>query len=207
MNQTQTVICQRDSSLGTGDLELWRAAAGGNHAAFHELVDRHGPYLFRLALSLSGSRSDAEDICQEAFAAAFRGLKTFAGRSSVKTWLSSILMRRAAKTWKKGRNARRTLSLSRPIGASQESSRRENPGGVLAEQFSKESVNNVVDQRLDIMEAVRTLSPEFRDAIVLREIEGMSYQEIADILGVPRGTVESRLHRGRAALREKLTGY
>ena len=64
-----------------------------------------------------------------------------------------------------------------------------------------------VDQRLDVMQVIRTLAPEFRDTVILREIEGLSYQEIADTLGIPRGTVESRLFRARAEMRKKLTGY
>src|SRR5258706_9063584 len=83
----------------------------GDHGAFHALVARHGPALLRVALSLASSPSDAEDICQETFAAAFRGLRNFDGRASIKTWLTSILMRRASKVWKKERHARRTISL------------------------------------------------------------------------------------------------
>jgi RNA polymerase sigma-70 factor (ECF subfamily) len=190
--------------LGASDLEVWQAAASGDHAAFHMLVDRHGPHLFRVALSLSSGRADAEDICQETFAAAFRGLKSFDGRASVRTWLTSILMRRAAKTWKKDRHARRAISLDRRADDDVE---RENPGGALADRLKVDAATGAADQRMDVLEVIRTLPPEFRAAIVLREIEGLSYQEIADVLGVPRGTVESRLYRGRAELRRKLTGY
>jgi RNA polymerase sigma-70 factor (ECF subfamily) len=186
--------------LESGDQELWRAAATGDHEAFHVLVDRHGPALFRLALCLSGNRCDAEDLCQETFAAAYRGLKGFDGRAAFRTWLSSILVRRAAKAWRKSRGARRTMSLSRGddnAGA----------GGAPALEPSIASTTLGVEQRLDVTDVIRSLAPEFRDVVVLREIEGMSYQEIADALNVPRGTVESRLHRGRAELRRKLTGY
>jgi len=191
----------RDAS----DVEVCRAAAAGDHAAFHVLIDRHGPALLRVAKSLSGSRSDAEDICQETFMAAFRGLKNFDGRASIRTWLMSILMRRAAKAWKKERHARRTISIQGRV------LHHETGRGTLDEtragEFSVPSATESSDQRLDILEAIRSLAPEFRDSIVLREIEGLTYQEIAEVLGVPRGTVESRLYRGRALLREKLKGY
>ena len=85
-----------ESVLEPIDLDLWKAAVHGDHGAFHTLVDRHARGLFRVAVSLSASRSDAEDICQETFAAAFKGLKGFDGRASIKTWLTRILMRRAA---------------------------------------------------------------------------------------------------------------
>ncbi len=187
------------------DLELWRAAAAGDQGAFHLLVDRHAPALFRSALALSASRSDAEDICQETFVAAFKSLKTFDGRASVKTWLTRILTRRAATLWSKERHARHAVSLDRDV-SSQDGARRE-LGGPLAGEVSVAPSTWVVDQRLDLLEAIRALAPEFRQAITLREIEGLSYQEIADSLGIPRGTVESRIHRARAELRRKLSGY
>jgi RNA polymerase sigma-70 factor (ECF subfamily) len=186
------------------DLES-HAPICGDAEAFHDWVDRYGPALFRLARSLSGNRLDAEDLCQETFEAAFRGFHRFDGRASIKTWLTSILMRRCAKLWRKERHARRALSLDRRTETG--SCDRQDPGGALAEELSVASSTTDVDQRLDVLEVIRTLPSEFRDAIILREIDGLSYQEIADVLAVPRGTVESRLHRGRAELRRKLTGY
>ena len=186
--------------MESGDQELWRAAAAGDHEAFHALVDRHGTALFRVALALSGNRCDAEDLCQETFAAAYHGLKGFDGRAAFRTWLTSILVRRAAKAWRKSRGARRTLSISRGGDEARD-------GAATTAEPSVEATTVGVEQRLDVTDVIRSLAPEFRDVVVLREIQGMSYQEIADALGVPRGTVESRLHRGRAELRRKLTGY
>jgi RNA polymerase sigma-70 factor (ECF subfamily) len=187
------------------DVNTQPAPVNPDAPPFHDWVDRYGPALFRLAISLSGNRLDAEDLCQETFVAAFSGFKNFDGRASVKTWLTSILMRRAAKLWRKERHARRALSLDRCSTA--DPGARQDPGGALAQQLSVASTDTDVDQRLDILQVIRTLPPEFRDAILLREIDQLSYQEIADVLAVPRGTVESRLHRGRAELRKKLTGY
>jgi RNA polymerase sigma-70 factor (ECF subfamily) len=190
--------------LEPSDLDLWKAAVHGDHAAFHALVDRHARALFRVALSLSESRSDAEDICQETFAAAFKGLKGFDGRASVKTWLTRILMRRAAKIWNKQRNARRTISLHREDAAERD----QEINGIAMSGKSVAAATTVdMDTRMDVLAVIRELPDEFRDVVVLREIDGLSYQEIADSLGVPRGTVESRLHRARAELRRKLTGY
>jgi RNA polymerase sigma-70 factor (ECF subfamily) len=186
-------------------LELCRAAAAGDHKAFHALVDRHGSSLFRVALSLSQSRCDAEDICQETFIAAFRGLAGFDGRASVKTWLTRILMRRAATAWKKRRYDRRSISLQGRGAADVDG--RGDGGGLASERLSVESATGEVDQRLDLLQAIGALPADFREAVVLREIDGMTYQEIAQTLGVPVGTVESRLHRGRMELRRKLSGY
>ena len=188
------------------DLDLWKAAVHGDHAAFHTLVDRHARGLFRVAVSLSATRSDAEDICQETFAAAFKGLKGFDGRASIKTWLTRILMRRAAKIWNKQRNARRTISLYRDADAAGDERNHEANRGALPGKVSAAATVDV-DTRIDVMGVMRQLPGEFRDVVVLREIDGLSYQEIADTLGLPRGTVESRLHRARAELRRRLTGY
>ena len=177
------------------DLELVRRAAGGDAAAFHALVDRHAPQLFRLALSLTPDRADAEDVVQETFLGAHKALRAFDGRSSVKTWLSRILMRQAARAWRNSRHARRSF----PIDAADSYSPPANSfgGGQAA----------AVDRKIDIAAAVDKLSPEFRQVIVLREFEQMSYAQMAEVLGVPQGTVESRLHRARAELRQKLIGY
>ena len=182
------------------DLELVRAAADGDTAAFHTLVDRHARGLFRLAMSLSPTRSDAEDICQETLVGAFRGLKRFAGRASVKTWLMRILMRRAAKHWHKHRHVRKTLSLHVGGDDSRTSERQEGLPTTPSASVS-------VDQRIDLHAVIRTLVPEHRQVILLRETQGLSYEEIAQTLQIPRGTVESRLHRARLELRERMKDY
>lgn len=192
------------------DLELWQSAASGDHAAFHVLVDRHAPALMRLARSLSGTRADAEDICQETFAAAFRGLRGFNGQASVKTWLSRILMRRAAKIWHKQRFSRRTISIhagARDGGDDNGGRTAGDARGSLADKLSVAPGTVAIDQRMDLLEIIRSLPEEFRGVVLLREVQGLSYQEIAETLGIPRGTVESRLHRGRGELRKKLKGY
>src|ERR1700734_872084 len=94
-------------SLGWTDSELLRAIRGGEEAAFHELVDRHGDTLFALAYSLLGSRTDAEDAVQETFLGAFRRAASFEGRSSLKTWLVRILVNQAYKT-RRSRKVRKT---------------------------------------------------------------------------------------------------
>jgi RNA polymerase sigma-70 factor (ECF subfamily) len=173
--------------LQSSDTELAREAARGDHAAFHELVDRHGKALFRSAVSLAPTRSDAEDLVQETFASAYKSLPAFDGRSSVRTWLTRILIRRAADAWRAGRNRRQNVTLDAVEPAT-------------AKRTS-------VDQRLDLAAVLERLEPSHREVIVLREMQGLSYSEIAEHLNVPQGTVESRLHRARAELRRRLTGY
>jgi len=174
------------------DAALLLQARGGDHAAFHALVDRHAAGLFATAVALVGRAADAEDLLQETFTGALRGLAKFEGRSSVKTWLTVILLRRVAMHRRRaGRKDDRLVPLDAAAGAATD-----RPPPTAA-----------VDARLDVMDALGALRPEHREVLVLRELQGLAYDEIAEALDVPRGTVESRLFRARRALRERLGDY
>ena len=198
-----------DTCLEASEEELVRAAAGGDDGAFHALVDRHAPAMFRVAQGLTRNRADAEDLVQETLVGAYRGLKHFAGRSSVKTWLLQILTRQAAKAWHRNRHARRTLSLTG--GGSDDDDGRASAAtvaedaavGRVGDVGGKEGPVAAVEKRLDVMDVLRRLSPPHREILVLREMRQLSYEEIAEVLGVPRGTVESRLSRARAEFRQR----
>lgn len=182
--------------LQRNDTELVTAAAGGDASAFHALVDRHGAHLFRLASMLSRTPADAEDIVQETFVGAFSGIGKFDGRSSVKTWLSRILTRQAARAWNKSRRSRQAATLDQAGGLPGD-----DPG------LSVASTATAVDRKIDIAAELQMLSDEHREILVLREMQGLSYSEMAQTLGIPQGTVESRLHRARAEMRRRLQGY
>ena len=169
------------------DLELLRKAAAGDGRAFHGLVDRHAQRMYRLAISLTGNPADAEDVLQETFAGAYKSLSGFEGRASVKTWLTRILFTQAAR-WRRDR-AGRTM------------------GSIDSAEPMVASSSIGVEIRIDLQAALQQLSPEHREVLMLREFEGMTYEEMAEVLGLPRGTIESRLNRARNALREKLKSY
>jgi RNA polymerase sigma-70 factor (ECF subfamily) len=153
-----------------------------------------------MAVSLCGNGADAEDVLQEAFTGAYRGLGRFEARSSVKTWLSRILVTQAA-LWRRRRRSRRdVLPLTSLAGP-------EDEGGQLPVAAPGAGPAAEVDYGIDLRAALQALSPDHREVVTLREIDGLSYEEIARVLGVPRGTVESRLHRARAELRERLKAY
>ncbi len=162
---------------------LLRRLRKGDESAYHELVDRFSGPLFRIAYSMVGNSADAEDVVQETFAAAFSGIERFRGESSLKTWLTQILVRQSARLHR-SRGRRWTL----PIDETQHAS-----GDEAA----------AADSRMDVIQMLQTLSPEHREVIVLRELQSMSYEEMSEALKIPRGTVESRLHRARTELREK----
>ena len=185
--------------LRAADLELVRRARGGNEAAFHELVDRYAKPLFGLAFSLVGNAADAEDVLQETFSGTFRGLESFKGRSSVKTWLTRILVKQAARCHRSRsrRRGTKTVSIDDVSEAAISVLRR-----TEADFWTKD-----LDIRMDVLAMLESLSPEHREIVALRELQGMSYDEMAEVLGVPRGTVESRLFRARRKLQERLKGY
>jgi RNA polymerase sigma-70 factor (ECF subfamily) len=191
---------EADSREATFDSELLAKSAAGDRRAFHALVDRHADRLYRLAVSLVGNSADAEDVLQEAFTGAFRGVSGFQGRASVKTWLTRILVMQAAK-WRRDRKRHRRGV--EPGGSAFDAEDEAPPAATGA---AGEGVG-AVDARIDVHAAVQRLSAEHREVIALREFEHLSYEEIAAVLEVPRGTVESRLHRARAELREILKSY
>jgi len=169
------------------DEELLLSAKSGDRSAgeaFHTLIDRHAAAMLRVAGTLVKGTQDAEDLLQETFLAAFRGLGTFEGRASVKTWLYAILFRQAA-------NFRRKRGL---------------PSLALSDDapMTMPSHIDVIDASLDLHAALARLPDDFRAILILRELDGLSYDEIATVLELPRGTVESRLHRARTALRKLL---
>lgn len=173
------------------EMELVARAQRGEKRAFHLLVDSHAGWLFGLAVSLVGDRADAEDLVQETLSGAFGGLKSFRGQSSVRTWLARILVRQAARHHRTtGRRERGTEAMKQSLP-----------------QTAGTSAQKQADIRMDISQALLALQSDHREVIVLRELKGLSYEEIAEVLGVPRGTVESRLFRARRELQELLKDY
>ena len=153
--------------------------ARGDSAAMREFLRLHGDYVFGVARTLTNSPADAEDAVQETLAALMTA--KFRGDASLRTFLVSIVVRQAA--------------LIR---------RRKRPMIRLADDALSGSADpqSAVDAKLDLAGLLARLSPEHREVLVLREIEGRNYEEMAESLGVPRGTIESRLHRARETLRK-----
>lgn len=163
-------------------------------ATWEKVVDEHSDRVFRLALRLTGNRHDAEDLTQEVFVRVFRSLESFTqnGAGSFEGWLHRITTNLFLD------QARRKQRLRfDPLSSERaESMAATMPGPATA----------IGDRTFDddVEHALAQLAPDFRVAVVLCDIEGMSYDEIADILGVKIGTVRSRIHRGRAQLRDAL---
>ena len=183
------------ASRADGDKELVALARSGDRAAFDQLVERYQRRLLRLVLRLLRDPAEAEDVVQETFLRAYRGLPRFRGESAFFTWLYRIAINAAhnAILNRKRRPVPVPQPRSRP-GPQEAVPEASTPEGLL---LSKQ-VMATVDAALD------ALPLELRTAIVLREIEGLSYEEIGEIMACPLGTVRSRIFRAREAIARRL---
>lgn len=183
--------------------ELVRAAAGGDTEAFARLVRTYENKIYSLAFRMCGSADDASDIAQEAFLAAWRGLPSFRGDSGFATWLYRLTSNAAIDYLRRQKKQRGDMSLDdEELGLDAVDT---GPGPQDAAERTE--VRSVVATGL------QELSEGHRQVLVLREIQGLSYEEIADVLEVDLGTVKSRISRARSALRKillqkgNLSGY
>jgi len=182
---------QSHFKLRAKDAELLQRLRRGDAAAFKEMVDQFSDELFGLAYSLTGNAADAEDVLQQTFLGAFRRIGSFEGRSSIKTWLVRIVANQASKA-RRSRRIRRAVPIDERLATLD---------GAPAPHVSSSEAR--IDSRLDLTAMLEQLSPEHREVLVLREVQGMSYEEISKALKLPRGTVESRLFRARQDLRRR----
>jgi RNA polymerase sigma-70 factor, ECF subfamily len=170
-----------------------QAARGGDAAAFGHLVREYQDRLVNALLYVCGSPDEAEDVAQEAFVQAYVKLATFAGDSAFYTWLYRIAMNAAI-------SRRRRRRDTESVEENREHSGREPAdGGEQAEERLLREERAVLVRR-----ALGRLSDEHRAILVLREVDGCDYDQIAAVLEVPVGTVRSRLHRARLQLKEQL---
>ena len=174
------------------DRELIDATLRGDSAAFGALVRRYQDRLLSAVFHVSGSRDEAEDVVQEAFVQAYLKLTSFAGGSSLYTWLYRIAFNTAISRRRKRRGG---LEQARDLGGSEPTDETE-----PAEDRLLRKERAAVVQR-----ALAQLPDDFRTVLVLREMEGCDYDTIAQILDLPIGTVRSRLHRARLQLKTELT--
>lgn len=189
-------------SGGEGDdLRLAEALRGGAECAYEELIARFQQPVYNLAIRLLGDSTEAADVVQEVFLKVFRNVGNFRGHSSLKTWIYRITVNEAhnARRWF-FRHRRREVELDTPEDA------RSWKEGIPDRRRSPYDAAVEREQHVMIEAALGRMNPIFRDAVVLRDITGLSYEEISEILNVSLGTVKSRILRGREALREELAG-
>ena len=172
------------------DEVLLGAARAGDEEAFSELVRRHQARVYRVALRMLGSDADAQDASQDTFVSAWRALPRFRGDSSVSTWLYRIATNRCL-------NRLASRRPDAPVDAGELWFDGHDPAVVVERRA-----------RLDAISlAVARLPDDRRAALVLRDYEGLSYDEIADVLRIGVGAVKSRIHRGRADVLKRTVAW
>ena len=182
--------------LSDSDFDLIRQCRDGTTEAFGILVERHQDRLFAGLCRMLGSAEEAREAAQEAFVHAYQKLDTFQGTAAFSTWLYRIAVNAAFSRQRRTRRYR--ASLNGTDGAAGYE-----PVDHRADADPSQPIEQQETQRI-VQDALAALPEEFRIALVLKEMEGLCYEEIAEIVGVPIGTIRSRIHRGRNELREKL---
>ena len=178
------------------DAELVQRWKDGDEQAFETLIRRHQQRVFRLLMRMMGSREEAEDVCQEAFLSLHRHGKRFRAESRFSTFVYRVAANAAL-------NRRRSLGRSR--ARVQKLGERQAAGDDLPySPRDPEDATAGLELSAHVREALDKLSPSLRMPVILYDIEGLPYAEIAKVLGVAEGTVKSRIHRARQALRKEL---
>jgi RNA polymerase sigma-70 factor (ECF subfamily) len=176
------------------DAELAERHRWGDRAAFDEVYSQHAEMVYNLALRLAGDREEAADLTQEIFLRVFRHLGRFRGGSTLKTWIYRVAINHC-----RSRLGRRRVP-TRPLDDETAGDRLE-PADPRRDPEQRAMAG---DAGRRVAGALRLLPPVFREAVVLRDLEGLAYGEIAEVLGVRLGTVRSRLARGRDQPRQIL---
>lgn len=194
------------------DSRLVELAKGGDLPAFRGLVERYERRVYPLAFSLTGNHTDAEDVLQDAFLKAFRSLALFREQSSFYTWLYRIVCNVAIdRARKRKRRGEVQIVVGNEGGLGFLESFGSGVGSTADTYMSKVSRPDEVfsnsELRDQIGAALSALTPEHRAVIMLREIDGLSYEEISETVGCSKGTVMSRLHHARKRLQKMLVDF
>jgi RNA polymerase sigma-70 factor, ECF subfamily len=186
-------------SWGHDESELVHELQAGSETAFDWLVTHYHAPVYNLILSMLGDTSDAADGSQEVFLKAFRGIRKFRQGSSLKTWLYRIAIREALnhKRWFK-RHLQKNVSIDAEPEEGHAQIEIEDLGATPFEQLASREI------QIAVQHALQEVPDVFRTAVILRDLEGLSYDEVAEVLECSVGTVKSRILRGRRSLRQVL---
>jgi RNA polymerase sigma factor (sigma-70 family) len=178
---------------------LIRRCIAGDAAAWEEIVQRYHRRIYNICYRFAGSGDDAQDLTQEVFIKMYRTLNTYdVGRAAFMTWVTTVTRNLLVDHFRKTKHDRMTDSLDVPVSEHEDAMPLRDkiedsslpPDARVQSRETRESVHH----------ALQKLSPELREAVILRDLQDMDYREIATVLKVPEGTVKSRINRGRAEL-------
>ncbi len=184
------------------DLSLLERCRLNDEAAFNEVVARYKGKIYNHVFRMTGSAEDAEDLTQEVFVRLYTSVHTFRGQSSLNTWLFRIAGNLCIDRFRRGKNRTAAYSLDDPVGDEAEGARE-----VPDETYEPYRLLENTETATQIERALGQLPEKLRAVLLLHDLEGIAYEEIAQIVGCPLGTVKSRLFNARMQLRQRLADY
>ncbi len=191
----------KGTELSQSEIEaIVERAKKGDREAFGVLVDQYKDKIYNYVSRMLSDPYEAEDVTQEAFLRAYRSLPRFRGASSFHTWLYRIASNLAIDVVRKRKRSEPTFSIDEPLESEEGEYERELP----SEDGGPEQRATTRETRLAVRRAIMDLPEKLRDVMILYELQGETYEDIAEILDVPLGTVKSRLFNARNRLKENL---
>ncbi|MEA2206725.1 MAG: polymerase sigma-70 factor, subfamily [Blastocatellia bacterium] len=189
----------------TVDEEFLESLKRGEAAAFDRLVKDRSGDVYALLYRLTEDAEEARDLTQETFLRAFQSISRFRGDADLKTWIYRIAINQARNRWRWWRRRRRDVHVS--IDFARDDSEQPLSARLAAPDDANPEAETLAHEREAVLRAaLKTLARSYRETVILRDVEGFSYEEIAATLEISIGTVKSRLSRGRLELRKKLSG-
>jgi len=200
-----------DDKAQLKDAKLIAQARAGDRSAYGQIVSLYQDRLFNALLRMVGETEEARELTQETFTRGLEKIETFRGDSSPYTWLFRIGMNLAISNLRRDQRAR-VFSLDAGPRRANGSSRRENQAAALVDRITAKTDSppeaaERSERHQIVLDALGRLDSEYRAVLIMRDIEGFDYQQMAEVLNLPLGTLKSRLFRARLALRDELGAY
>ncbi len=192
----------QDHETRDEDIETVRRCQEGSIDDFEYLVRKYQKKIFNIAYRMTGDYDEAADVAQDAFVSAYRGLRSFEGHSRFSTWLCAITINLSRNRIRQvhARTGKEQFSLDDPAPSGQGKGKRE----IASKEPSALDRLETAERQRMVSGCIEGLEREFREVIILRDLQGFSYTEIGEILNISGGTVRSRIHRARESLRNCL---
>jgi RNA polymerase sigma-70 factor (ECF subfamily) len=204
--QNVAALAAADVVAAAGDdAALASRAAQGDQDAFARIMRRYNQRLYRLAVSVMGDASEAEDVLQESYVRAFYAFSTYSGAGSLGAWLARIVRNEAIDRVRSRDSRRSHVAIEADLGGQSEEDETNVAHDPLQSLTDPQALAANADLRRLLERAIQRLPEQFRSAFVLREVEGLSVEETAEYLGIPAATVKTRDHRARNLLRAYLS--
>jgi RNA polymerase sigma-70 factor (ECF subfamily) len=205
MDLEQVATAASVEPRGAGEVQFIERLKRGDATAFEILVAERSGEIYGLLYRLTENGEEARDLTQETFLRAFQSIEHFRGDADLRTWIYRIAINQARNRWRWWRRRRRNSTVS--LDSADERGKNPLSGALSADRGNTPEQATLAHERERVLRAaLATLGRHYREAVILRDIEGLSYEEVAATLRISVGTVKSRLARGRSALRRKLEG-